>query len=169
MKELQVRIVKFEPMQVASVRVVSETPERDAWDGMRRWAEPRGLLGKTQEHPVFGFNNPDPSQDSKEYGYEFWVRIGKDTKVEGTIQAKDFGGGLYAATTCDIKECTLEGIPQAWGMLAKWVKSSKYKFGKHQMLEGIRNPDAPESELVLGLYCPIEPKRVKGRSVPKTH
>jgi hypothetical protein len=54
-------------------------------------------------------------------------------------------------------------------MLTKWVKSSKYKFGKHQMLEGIRDPDAPESELVLDLYCPIEPKRVKGRSVPKTH
>ena len=169
MKELQVRIMEIEPMRVASVRVVSETPERDAWDRMRGWAEPRGLLGNIQEHPVFGFNNPDPSPDGKEYGYEFWVRIGKDTKVEGAIQAKDFRGGLYAVTTCDVKECKSEGIPQVWGMLAKWVESNKYKFGKHQMLEGIHDPDAPESELVLDLYCPIEPKRAKGRSVPKTH
>ncbi|RDE17630.1 MAG: hypothetical protein C4K49_01645 [Candidatus Thorarchaeota archaeon] len=169
MKELQVRIVKLKPMRVASVRVVSETPERDAWGRMKAWAEPRGLLANIQEHPVFGFNNPDPSPDRKDYGYEFWVPIGKDTKVEGEVEAKDFRGGLYAVTTCDVRECKLEGIPHAWGMLAKWVESSKYKFGKHQMLEGIHNPDASESELVLDLYCPIEPTRARGASVPKTH
>ena len=33
MSDLEVRIVKLDPMRVASVRVVSETPEVDAWGG----------------------------------------------------------------------------------------------------------------------------------------
>lgn len=116
------------------------------------------MLKKNEKHPVFGFNHPDPSPDRKEYGYELWIRIDKDTKIEGGVQAKDFAGGLYAVTTCDVKEATIEGIPETWMTLAKWVESSMYKFGGHQMLERIHKPGAPDSELVLDLYCPIVPK-----------
>ena len=44
MTEPDVRIVKLEPMRVASVRAISETPERDAWEKVRAWAEPKGML-----------------------------------------------------------------------------------------------------------------------------
>jgi Methyltransferase domain len=37
---------------------------------------PRGLLKDPEQHPVFGFNNPNPSPDRKQYGYEFWMRVG---------------------------------------------------------------------------------------------
>lgn len=155
MKELDVRIVRLEPMRVASVRVISETPENDAWKRMRAWAEPKGLLADHEKNLVFGFNNPDPSPDRKEYGYEFWIRIGLDIKPGGEVDVKDFAGGLYAVTRCKVIEDAYRDIPEAWRRLADWVKSSKYEFGKHQWLEK-HIWEEPHEELVLDLYCPIK-------------
>jgi len=115
--------------------VISTTPENDAWEKMRAWAEPKGLLEDLEKHPIFGFNNPNPSPDRKEYGYEFWIRVEPDVETGGDIKIKEFEGGLYAVT---------------------WVKSSKYVHGKHQGLEKAHDPNASEEELVLDLYCPIE-------------
>ncbi len=162
MKELEVRIVRLEPMRVASVRAISESPEHDAWEEMRAWAEPRGLLENIEKHPVFGFNNPDPSPDQKEYGYEFWIQVEPEMEPEGNVQVKEFAGGLYAVTECNLKEelesefFEKEGYLESWKKIADWVKSSAYEFGKHQWLEKSHDPGASEEELVLDLYCPIE-------------
>jgi len=162
MKEFEVKIVKLEPMRVVGVRAISTTPERDAWEKMRSWAEPRGLLEDIDKHPVFGFNNPDPSPSRKEYGYEFWIRVGPDIMPEGDVEIKKFQGGLYAVTTCKLKEelesefFKKEGYLESWKTIVDWVKSSKYKFGKHQCLEKAHEPGASEEDLILDLYCPIE-------------
>ena len=162
MKEFEVKIVRLEPMRVASARVISETPENDAWQKMRAWAEPKGLLEDLKKHPVFGFNNPNPSPDRKEYGYEFWIRVEPDVEPEGDIKFKEFEGGLYAVTTCKLKEelesefFQKEGYLESWKKLVDWVKSSKYRYGKRQGLEKAHDPNASEEELVLDLYCPIE-------------
>jgi DNA gyrase inhibitor GyrI/DNA-binding transcriptional ArsR family regulator len=162
MKEFEVNIVRLEPMRVASACVISETPENDAWKKMRTWAEPKGLLEDLTKHPVFGFNNPNPSQDRKEYGYEFWIRVEPDVPPEGDIKIKKFEGGLYAVTTCKLKDelqsefFQKEGYLESWKKLVDWVKSSKYRYGKHQGLEKAHDPNASEEELVLDLYCPIE-------------
>jgi len=162
MKEFEVEIVKLEPMHVASVRATSTTPERDAWERMRSWAEPRGLLEDIGKHTVFGFNSPDPSPGQKEYGYEFWIRVEPGTQPSGDVEIKKFQGGLYAVTTCKLKEelesefFKKEGSLESWNNIVDWVKSSKYKFGKHQCLEKAHEPGASEEELILDLYCPIE-------------
>ena len=160
-KELEVKTVRLEPMRVASARAISKTPEHDAWEKMRAWAEPKGLLEDIEKHPVFGFNNPNPSPDSKEYGYEFWIRVEPDIKPEGEIDIKEFKGGLYAVTTCKLKEelesefFQKEGYLESWKKIVDWVKSSKYDFAKHQCLEKAHEPGASDEELVLDLYCPI--------------
>jgi len=161
-KESKVEIVNLEPMIVASVHATSTTPESDAWKKMRAWAEPRGLLEDIDKHPVFGFNSPDPSPGKKEYGYEFWIRVEPDTKPSGEVEIKKFKGGLYAVTTCKLKE-ELEseffkknGYLKSWKDIVDWVKSSKYRYGKHQCLEKAHEPGASEEELILDLYCPIE-------------
>jgi len=162
MKELEVRIVKLEPMRVASVRAISKTPEHDAWEKMRMWAEPKGLLGDIEKNPVFGFNNPNPSPDREEYGYEFWIRVGPDVEADGDVQIKEFEGGLYAVITCKLKEeleselFQNEGYLESWKKIVEWVKSSKYKFGEQQCLEKAHDPEASEEELILDLYCSIE-------------
>lgn len=162
MKEFEVKIVKLEPMHVASVRAISATPEHDAWERMCSWAEPRGLLEDIGKHPVFGFNNPNPSPGQKEYGYEFWIRVEPDTQPSGDVKIKKFQGGLYAVTTCKLKEemesefFKKEGYLESWKNIVDWVKSSKYKCGKHQCLEKAHEPGVSEDELILDLYCPIE-------------
>ena len=162
MKEFKVRTVRLEPMHVASVRVISQTPEHDAWEKMRAWAEPEGLLEDLDKHPVFGFNNPSPSPDRNEYGYEFWIRVEPETKPKGDIKIKKFNGGLYAFTTCNLKEelesefFEKEGYLESWKKIVDWVKNSKYSYGKHQGLEKSHDPTASEDELILDLYCPIE-------------
>ncbi len=164
MKEFKVKIVKLEPMRVASVQAISKTPEHDAWEKMRAWAEPKGLLEDIEKHPVYGFNNPNPSPGKGEYGYEFWIRVGPETKPDGETEIKEFEGGLYAVTTCNLKEeiksefFQKENYLESWKKIVDWVKSSKYKFGKHQCLEKAHDPGASEEELILDIYCSIEEK-----------
>jgi DNA gyrase inhibitor GyrI len=143
-------------MRVASFRAVSETPEHDAGQKMRAWAEPRGLLEDVQEHPVFGFNNPDPTPDSDEYGYEFWIRIEPDMEPEDEISVKEFDGGLYAVTTCEVRGDPWNTIPEVWRELGEWTKTIGYGKGSHQWLEKAHVPTASDDDLVLDLYFPIE-------------
>lgn len=155
--DLDVRILTLEPMRIASVRVLSKTPENDAWEKMQTWAGKHGLLDSIEKHPVFGFNNPEPSPDKEEYGYEFWIKVGSEIQPEGDIKIKEFKGGLYAVTTTRlIVDPELNIIP-AWKKLAEWVKKSpKYDYGSHQWLEKLLNPSAVPEDLVLDLYCPVK-------------
>ena len=159
MPDFEVQIVRLEPMRVASVRAISKTPEDDAWKKMHEWSESKGLLSDLEKHPVFGFNNPSPSPDHEEYGYEFWIRVDPDLEPEGEIEIKEFKGGLYAVTTCKMAEdpgAVSGGFLETWKKLSEWVKSSKYEFSKHQWLEKHPNPLASDADFVLELYCPIK-------------
>ncbi|MGY5860936.1 MAG: effector binding domain-containing protein [Candidatus Thorarchaeota archaeon] len=161
-KEIQVEIVQLEPMTVASIQAISKTPEDDAWKKMVAFAEPRGLLKDLKKNPIFGFNNPNPSAGKEEYGYEFWIRINPDTKLEEDVAKKEFSGGLYAVTRCNLtKESTSaflheHGHLESWANLMKWFESSEYKKGKHLCLEKSVNPKKPDQDLLLDLYLPIE-------------
>jgi DNA-binding transcriptional ArsR family regulator/DNA gyrase inhibitor GyrI len=162
MEEFKVELVELEPMHIASVRAVSTTPEHDAWEKMRTWAEPRGLLEDIKKHPVFGFNSPDPAPGQKEYGYEFWIQVEPGTEPEGEVQIKEFEGGLYAVTTCNLQEelesdfFKEEGYLESWKKIVDWVESSEYEFGDHQCLEKAHEPGVSDEELVLDIYCPIK-------------
>lgn len=157
MSDLDVRIIKLDPMAVASVRVVSESPEVDAWSKLRAWAEPKGLLRDDENHPIFGFNNPNPQPESREYGYEFWIKVASDVKSEGEIEVKDYPGGLYAVTTCKLTEDPSgRNILETWKALLEWVKASKYKWRQVHELEKVHDPMASESDIILDLYLPIE-------------
>ena len=143
-KELEVSIVTLEPMRVASFHAISKSPERLAAEKLIAWAKPRGLLEDPERYPVYGFNNPDPSPEQKEYGYEFWIRMDPDFESDD-VEVKDFKGGLYAVTICANMLNPHKDIPSTWKRLVEWIKSSKYDFAKHQWLEKapeIENPDS---------------------------
>ncbi len=151
MAELDVRIERLEPMRVASVRAVGRTPEHDAWEKISAWAESRGLLDDPETYPIYGFNNPSPTADCQEYGYEIWIRIDPDTDVEGDVEVKQFSGGRYAVTTHD-------GVPnpQIWKRLWDWVQSSPYQWRETHELEKVHNLLSAEEDLACDLYLPIE-------------
>ena len=123
---------------------------------MCAWAGPKGLLDKSEEHPIFGFNNPPPSPDRKEYGYEFWIRVDPGTESEGEVGVKDFPGGLYAVTSCKLKGDPKGNVFEVWQQLLAWVQSSNYKWRRTHELERSLDPGASEDDLVLDLYLPIE-------------
>jgi len=155
MSDLSVRIVTLEPMRVASAHAYSASPEGEAWDALIAWAQSKGLLEDPAAHRIFGFNNPNPSPGTPNYGYEFWIEVGPEVEGEGEIAIKEFAGGRYAVTRCD----NLSQIGQIWQKLAAWSQDSPYSHGTHQWLEEHIAPapsvPQPESELVLDLYVPI--------------
>jgi DNA gyrase inhibitor GyrI len=156
----EIRIVRLEPMRVASLRVISITPELEAWAKMRAWAESKGLLGDLVKHPVYGFNEPPPEPGKREYGYEFWIQVGDDIESDEIVEVKEVEGGEYAVTTCVLKE-ELEsdffkehGILESWHRLDEWAKANGYRYRGHPGLEKAHDPDAGP-DLVLDLYYPI--------------
>jgi DNA gyrase inhibitor GyrI len=152
MKELEVRIVKLEPMRVASVYGFGASPENEAREKLIAWAKPKGLLDNPDERRIFGFNNPNPSHGSPNYGYEFWITVGPDIAPEGEVRIEEFPGGLYAVTRCR----GVETITDTWNQLYKWVIDSKYSIAYHQCLEAhIGKFPTPEDELTLDLHAAI--------------
>ena len=99
---------------------------------MREWAKshdlPRG------QHRIFGYNNPDPSPGSPNYGYDVWLTVDESVQANGDARIIEFPGGLYAVTRIDVKN-PWDDIPGTWQKLVKWMESSKYQHGRHQWLE----------------------------------
>lgn len=154
MDELEVRINELEPMRVASFHAFGPSPELEAAAKLTAWAKPKGYLDEPEKHRIFGFNNPNPSTGSPNYGYEFWIQIEPDVPEEGGISIKKFEGGLYAITRCH----GIETITDTWMKLAEWVENnSKYRFGTQEMLEEHVGPFPFEvsEDFTLDLYCSI--------------
>ena len=77
------RIVQLEPLRVASAHGFGEGPETLAWDKLTAWARERGLWQDGTSRRFFGFNNPDPSPGSPNYGYETWMTVGSEVELGG--------------------------------------------------------------------------------------
>ncbi len=154
MKENKMKIVKLPKMRVVSFHVhESKTPENEAFKLLEAWAKPKGLFNVPAQHQVYGFNNPNPTKEKPEYGYEFWITVGETFTVEESQTVKTFEGGLYAVMTCK----GVENITPTWGDLVKKVEDSDYNPSKtHQWLEHHINPQVSDiKELLLELYAPI--------------
>jgi DNA gyrase inhibitor GyrI len=155
MSEIEVRIVKLEPMRVASVWGFGQEPEIIAYSKLDAWAGPKGLRDDPRKHRIFGFNNPNPSSGSPNYGYELWIQVGPDVEPEGDVRILDFDGGLYAVTRCEVPEGQYDVIGAIWKKLVAWREDSKYNWGHTQWLEENIPSDSPGIEFVLDLYLPI--------------
>lgn len=153
MSGLDVRIERVSSMRVAWVRVVGRSPEQQAWSLLSAWARSAGLLEDPVAHPVFGFNNPSPIPGVPGYGYEFWIGVGSETHPPDGIGLKEFEGGLFAVTSCQLGP----DLPQRWKALLRWVHTSKHRWRRTaQELEHVLNPSASSQETVLDLCLPLE-------------
>jgi AraC family transcriptional regulator len=155
MSNMNIRIVKLPPMRVACVNGFGEGPEGMAFEKMRAWATAHNLLGTS--YRLFGYNNPDPSPGSPNYGYDVWITVGGSVQADKEARIIDFPGGLYAVARMEVKDPGSD-IPGAWQKLVKWMENSKYRHGRHQWLE---EHIGPLEEIVEGrpftldLHLPI--------------
>ena len=149
MENTQIRIITLPAMRVASALGFGKEPEYIAWDKILTFVKEKDLMQSTPAPRFFGFNNPDPSAGSPNYGYEQWVTVGPDIQAEGEIKLHDFPGGLYAVLRC-------ESIPNPdiWRKLLVWLETSGYRMGRHQWLEELLTPPGRD-EWIFDLYLPI--------------
>ncbi|MBZ0307301.1 MAG: GyrI-like domain-containing protein, partial [Anaerolineae bacterium] len=146
----EVRIVRLEPMQIASAHGFGTQPEMQAWEKIFVFV--RGIDLKTRR--FFGFNNPNPAPGSPNYGYEQWVTVPPEAQPEGEVEIKTFEGGLYAVT-----RCRLSSITEVWQQLVTWREDSPYKPAHHQWLEETLTSDIFQSggaveDALFDLYLP---------------
>ncbi len=96
MSKLDVRIETLPAMRVASAYGYGPHPEDIAHQKMTAFLKAKGLLeGYGSAVPHYGFNNPNPSSGSPNYGYEIWAVVPSGTEPEGDIRLVEFSGGLY--------------------------------------------------------------------------
>ena len=152
MSDLEVRIVTLEPMRVASSYGFGASPEGLAFEKIEAFAAANNLLQEGKLTHTYGFNHPDPSPGSPNYGYEVWLPVNDEVAAQDDIEIKMVPGGLYAVT----RLIGLQHIGDLWKQLARWRESSKYKCGNHQWLEHLLSPaDVPFEEYIFDLYLPI--------------
>jgi len=154
MDALDVRIVELPPMRVASFYGFGSGPEMQAWQKMATWATEHGLTAGVR---LFGFNNPNPSPGSPNYGYEFWLTVGPEVEPDpaADMTIKTLPGGLYAVTRCK----GAENITDTWRELAAWCEDSPYRHAARQWLEEHFAPIKEELSLedfTLDLYLAID-------------
>lgn len=159
MSEQEVRIVKLEPMRVASFHGFGTSPEDEAWKKMEAYAKAKGFFETMEsEHRIFGFDNPTPSAGSPNYGYEFWITVGPETASEGEVEVKDVPGGTFAVLRWDGMGNPWETIPAAWQKLVLWNENNaRYRMSRGQCLEEHLRPDhKTDNNFMLDLYMAVE-------------
>jgi effector-binding domain-containing protein len=152
MSEIEVKIVQLEPMRVASAHGFGTNPEEQAWDKILAFAEAKEIA--YSDARFFGFNNPNPSPGSPNYGYEQWMTVGPEVEAEGEITIKEIPAGQYAVTRCE----GLSTIGEDWQRLVLWFEDSHYKRPANwcQCLEELLTPPGtPPEEFVFNLYLPV--------------
>lgn len=148
-----VTVETLDPMVVACLRKVSESPELDGREQLNHWIS---LQGQPAASRKFGFDIEVTPEDEKagRRGYEVWETIPENTPASDGIQIKNFPGGLYAVMTLDrCFDDPFQSIPTGWKDLHEWVlQSQSYTSAGHQWLEEVIQMEYGET---LKLYHPV--------------
>lgn len=151
-----VRIVDRPPMRVASSLGLGKAPEDQAWRQMHAFAVSAGIRLGQNGDPMYGFNNPEPTPGSEDYGYELWLPVDADIEAKPPIQIKQVPGGKYAVT----RVTGLSNIGRIWQEFDAWFADSPYSCppSSAQYLEALQNPlETDPEKFVFDLLLPIAP------------
>jgi DNA gyrase inhibitor GyrI len=157
MNDLDVRITTLPPMRVICFNGFGPSPEGLAYTKASEWLKANGLWEDGKPCRFFGYNNPDPSHGSPNYGYDVWITVDEIVQADGDGRIIEFPGGLYAVAHVDAGP-NGEGIYDTWQALAAWVENSQYKadYCRRQCLEESVNPfHSPPNGFTLELFEPI--------------
>jgi DNA-binding transcriptional MerR regulator len=170
LSDRDVRIVYLPPAVVASYQYVGDDPEMHCHQMMDKFVLNTELTKIKPDTRHYGFNAPNPVDETGYHGYEVWVTIPDEMEVPAPIVKKQFEGGLYAAHMIPF------GNFEEWGWLSEWVKSNPRYEGNsgtkgHECMWGlleehlnyVNNVTLPETEpegMQLDLLHPIK-ERIK--------
>ena len=155
MQNIAVRLVDLHPMHVVAANGYGQYPETEAWDLILDFTKQRRIDPWDRRHRFFGFNNPDPSPETPEYGYEQWMTIDTGTAVEDPLHVRDFTGGRYATVHIH----GLDSIGDAWQHLVGWCAENGYTIAtdREPCLEELHSPiDMPTEDWDMDLSLAVD-------------
>ncbi len=117
-KLTDVRIVYLPPATVAASHFIGDEPENVAGDRIDAFAKAVGIVSLKPDVRLYGFNHPNPVDETNAHGYEFWLTIPDDLDVPTPLAKKRFEGGLFAAHMIRM------GDFQEWAWLDTWVRTN---------------------------------------------
>ena len=163
-----VRILYLPPCTVASIQYYGDGAEEYTGRIIDRFARSADLRRLYPASRHFGFNWPDPTDETGIHGYERWVTVPDSMEIPAPLTRKCFPGGVFAAHMIPM------GAFEEWGLLCDWVdKSTRYDFnitdegnGYHSgLLEEHLNwiqyhcdPDYKEEDIQLDLLIAVKAK-----------
>ena len=122
-KLTDVRIVYLPPATVAASHFIGDEPENVASSRIEDFARSVNITDIKPDVRMYGFNHPNPKDDTGAHGYEFWLTIPDDMEVPSPLMKKRFEGGLYAAHMIQM------GDFHEWQWLEDWMKASdEYEY-----------------------------------------
>lgn len=117
--ERDVRVVYLPPSAVAAYRYVGDEPETRVNRVIDGFVRESNLDRIKPDLRHFGFNAPNPVDETGFHGYEMWVTVPEDMEVPPPLTKKHMAGGLYAARAIPF------GMFDEWQRLGQWVKQSE--------------------------------------------
>ncbi len=113
-----VRIVYLPPATVAASHYIGDEPERITAKAIDKFVIEHDLPNLYPGLRAYGFNHPNPVDETNRHGYEMWVAIPDGMEVPPPLVKKRFAGGLYAAHMIPV------GAFEEWEWLYEWVRDS---------------------------------------------
>lgn len=164
-----VRIVYLPPAVVAAYQYIGDEPEMHVNEIVDEFVRNSGLVKIKPDLRHYGFNSPNPVDDTGFHGYEMWVTVPENMEVPEPLMKKQFEGGLYAAHMIPM------GAFEEWGLLNDWVTNNNPKYESNfgdkgsdcmwglleEHLNYVNHVNFPDSEgdgLQLDLLFPIKEK-----------
>ncbi|MBR3751004.1 MAG: effector binding domain-containing protein [Clostridia bacterium] len=118
-----VRIIYLPPCTVASAYYYGDGAEIYTGEMIDNFAK---TIDLRRIHPAsrhFGFNWPNPTDETGIHGYERLITVPDDIEIPAPLVKKRFEGGLFAAHMIPM------GAFEEWEYLCRWVdESTKYDF-----------------------------------------
>lgn len=144
-----VRFVKIKPIRVAVFHAEGKSPEPEAYNKMKVWAELKGLIKEPWINLVFGNNNPMPTPGKEEYGYDCKIAIPPDMELSEGVSEGEIPGGLYI-----VVRTNLANITQMWMWLYNWAETEGFHVKGHGVEEHLTGMGHPDT-MLLDLWLPI--------------
>ena len=118
-----VRIVYLPPATIAAYQFEGDEPEHTVAKVIDKFVLDNDLPNIKPDLRQYGFNSPNPVDETNAHGYEMWVTVPDDMEVSAPLVKKHFPGGLFAAHMIPM------GAFEEWEWLFKWCYGNeKYEY-----------------------------------------
>ena len=159
-----VRIVYLPPSYVAAYQYEGDEPEAHVSQVIDNFVRQANLTAIKPDMRHYGFNAPNPIDETNHHGYEMWVTIPENFDVPAPLVKKYFKGGLYAAHMIPF------GAFEEWGWIMEWVmNNTKYEYSGDwdvanqfgcleeclNYVNRVHSPDLEADGMQLDLLVPI--------------